>query len=123
MRGNRDIFLLRSLPQVLRLEFEGIPLVLTHGHGTWGDYVVDRVYYELHGYNLPRYRSRLLRTYPQARVIVFGHTHFVENHWVGEQLVFNPGTPRYTTEHGQRPSLGLLYFEHGNVRGEIVHLE
>lgn len=123
VRGNRDFLLLRRLPHEHRLDLAGIPFVLTHGHGGWGNYVLDKFRYIFQGYSFPRYHKLLARHYPAARVIVYGHTHFAENRWVGDQLFFNPGSCTLPAGH-RNPSFGVLrVYEGGRVSGEIHRLE
>ena len=95
VRGNRDWVLMRHLPFVQQLTFGGVSIALTHGHGRLQEYLVDKADYMLHGYHQERFQNRLLAAFPAARVIVFGHTHRPLNLWVGEQLLFNPGSPQY----------------------------
>jgi uncharacterized protein len=63
------------------------------------------------------------RTFPNARVVVFGHTHNPYNQDEKGQLLFNPGS---ATDRRQQPvcSIGLLYIddEANTVRGEIITL-
>ena len=87
VRGNRD-WLLRRLPVTLELEFCGVPVILTHGHGRWSNYLIDRTHSILHGFNWERFQPRLLRSFPDAKVIVFGHTHYPLNRWVEGKLLF-----------------------------------
>jgi putative phosphoesterase len=124
VRGNRDWFMLRKLPEVLFLEFCNIPIVLTHGHGNLHEYLVDKYRYMKEGYRLERYQPRLRAAFPEARVIVFGHTHFAVNEWADGQLLFNPGSPHFPGDVKKAPSLGLLHFEDGGkVTSELAPLE
>lgn len=123
VRGNRDWVLLRRLPAALSLRFEGVNIALAHGHGRWWNYVQDRLYYMRHGFHLDRFQTRLLKAFPEARVIVFGHTHRALNVVVGNQLVFNPGSPHFPEEKDCAPSVGLLHIAAGGeVKGEIIYL-
>ena len=79
VRGNRDLFLLRNLPQELEMDLAGIPFILTHGHGGWINYFLDKFKYIYQGYSFNRYHRLLANHYPNAHVIVYGHTHFAEN--------------------------------------------
>jgi putative phosphoesterase len=124
VRGNRDWFFLRKLPDTLFLEYGGVPIVLTHGHGKIRHYLVDKYRFMKEGYRLERYQPNLLAAFPQARIIVFGHTHFALNLWVNDQLLFNPGSPHFPGDVKKAPSLGLLHIEAGGkVSGELVSLE
>lgn len=122
--GNRDWYLLRDLPSRLDLTFEGIRIGLTHGHGGLRKYILDRSAYYLEGYRAERYEPRILKEFPGARVIVFGHTHRALIRWVGDQLLFNPGSPHVADVRGQPRSLGLLHLlPGGEVRGELLALK
>jgi putative phosphoesterase len=124
VRGNRDWFMLRKLPDTLFLEFGSVPIVLTHGHGSLREYLVDKIQFINDGYLLERYQSRLQAAFPKARVIVFGHTHFAVNLWAEGQLLFNPGSAHFPGNDKKAPSLGLLHIEAGGkVSGELVPIE
>lgn len=123
VRGNRDWFTLRRLPPVLRLEFGGVSLVLTHGHGPLKHYLVDRLRYMRQGYCQERYLAYLRAAYPDEQVIVFGHTHYPLNLRMEGRLFFNPGSPQISDQEDLTPSIGLLHIdERGRLTGEIVHL-
>lgn len=67
--------------------------------------------------------ARLWRRFPDADVVVFGHSHIPWNQPGRDgQLLFNPGSP---TERRAQPhhTIGLLDLEHGQVvRSEIVEV-
>ena len=124
VRGNRDWFALGYLPLQLELTFDGIVIGLTHGHGRWWNYFADKVDYIFKGYQLESYQPRLLEAFPQAQVIIFGHTHRPINQWVAGKLVFNPGSAHIRGEKEIAPSVGLLHIPAGEqVRGEILLLD
>ncbi|MBA3473528.1 MAG: metallophosphoesterase family protein [Rubrobacter sp.] len=66
-------------------------------------------------------RRRLARRFPEARVIVFGHSHipFLEDE--DGFLLLNPGSP---TDRRRQPrhTFALLRAEEGSVRAEILVL-
>jgi uncharacterized protein len=71
-----------------------------------------------------RDRVRLARQeFPNARVVVYGHSHIPYNQERDGQLLFNPGS---ATDRRRQPrcSIGLLYVddEKKSVRGEIILL-
>jgi len=124
VRGNRDWIWLRNLPDTRFLNISDVPIVLTHGHGGLFEYLRDKYYWRRDGYSLERYQPRLQRTFPAARVIVFGHTHTALNLWVNGQLFFNPGSPHFPEDKNAAPSLGLLHIDAGGrVLGELIRLE
>lgn len=123
VRGNRDWFMLRHLPDTRYLEFDGVPIVLTHGYGVWWAYLIDKLQFLREGYRKERYQTRLQKAFPQARVVVFGHTHYSLNLWTNDQLLFNPGSAHFPGDKKETPSLGLLHIEAGGrVKSELIHL-
>lgn len=123
VRGNRDFLFQKRLPLELCMDLAGIPVVLTHGHGGWVNYLQDKLEYIFHGYVFDRYQQMLIKKYSQKRVIIFGHTHFAENRWVNGILFFNPGSCTLPTNQ-KNPSFGVLkIFEDGNVLGELHRLK
>jgi len=123
VRGNRDWVALRDLPFSLQITFNGVKIGLAHGHGRWWEYLIERVYFILNGYRLERFTPRLVDAFPDARVIVFGHTHYPVNLWQDGKLLCNPGSPHFPGEEEITPSIGFLYIDTGgDVKGEIVPL-
>ena len=63
------------------------------------------------------------REFPDARVVVYGHSHIPYNQEHEGQLLFNPGS---ATDRRRQPrcSIGLLYVDDvlKSVRGEIILL-
>ncbi len=61
--------------------------------------------------------------FPEARVVVFGHSHIPWNQDVDGQLLFNPGS---ATDRRRQPqcSIGMLYIDDDakSVYGEIIRL-
>jgi uncharacterized protein len=120
VRGNRDWVALRHLPFTRQLEFGGVKVGLTHGHGPLLDYMRDRMDYMLRGYRLEMFAPRLLSAFPDVDVIVFGHTHRSLNQRLDGRLVFNPGSPHFPDPKTAMPSVGLLHIsDAGTVAGEI----
>jgi len=69
-----------------------------------------------------RNRARVARQeFPNARVVVFGHSHIPWNQEYNGLLLFNPGS---ATDRRRQPkcSIGMLYVddEARSVRGEII---
>lgn len=96
--GNVDGWELRQrLPEVATLELEGVALTVVHGH-QWGS---------------PRVKD-LLEAYPDAGVIVYGHTHkpLVERH--GGTLVVNPGSAG-PQRFGRPVTVAVLSLEQGEA--------
>ncbi|MDQ5815672.1 MAG: metallophosphatase family protein, partial [Actinomycetota bacterium] len=63
-------------------------------------------------------RDRLKKRFPDARVVVFGHSHMPVNEDDGELLLFNPGSPTWK-RRAPFPSMGILWIENGGVEGEV----
>lgn len=63
-------------------------------------------------------RERMRKRFPDARVVVFGHSHMPFNEDKDGLLLFNPGSPTWK-RRAPFPSMGLLWIEKGDVEGEI----
>jgi uncharacterized protein len=87
------------LPQELELELGGVRLAMTHDAGPSQGRL-----------------QRLRRRFPQATVVIFGHSHIplCEQGDEGFQI-FNPGSP---TDRRRQPehSMGVAYIEDAEVR-------
>jgi uncharacterized protein len=96
--GNNDPELVDVLPETLELVLEGVRIAMIHDSGP------------------ARGRARRLRTrFPDADVVVFGHSHIPWNEpGEGGQLLFNPGSP---TERRRQPhrTVGVLDLAEGRV--------
>ena len=62
--------------------------------------------------------ERMRKQFPEARVVVFGHSHLPWNEDRSGLLVFNPGSPTWK-RRAPFPSMGLLWIENGDVEAEI----
>ncbi|MDQ3985320.1 MAG: metallophosphatase family protein [Actinomycetota bacterium] len=63
-------------------------------------------------------RERMRKLFPDARVVVFGHSHMPFNEDTDGLLLFNPGSPTWKRK-APFPSMGILWIEDGDVEGEI----
>ena len=63
-------------------------------------------------------RERMRKRFPDARVVVFGHSHMPVNEDEDGVLLFNPGSPTWK-RRAPFPSMGLLWIDKGDVEGEI----
>jgi putative phosphoesterase len=63
-------------------------------------------------------RARLKRRFPDARVVVYGHSHLPDNEDSDGLLLLNPGSPTWPRQ-APYPSMGLLWVEDGAVEAEI----
>lgn len=103
VRGNVDSLEV-DLPETVEFEFGGISIAMIHDSG-------------------PKKgrRTRMKRRFPEARVIVFGHSHIP---WLEDDdgiLLLNPGSP---TDRRRQPehTFALLRVERGEARAEILAL-
>jgi putative phosphoesterase len=105
--GNNDVTLRARLPEVLELDLDGVRVAMVHDSGA----------------RAGRER-RLLRRFPDAGVVVFGHSHQPEDRLgVDGQRLFNPGSP---TERRRAPTrtYGELELVAAQVVAHrIVHLD
>ncbi len=93
-----------GLPETLEFEFGGVRVAMLHDSG-------------------PKKgrRSRMRRRFPEARVVVFGHSHIP---WLEDEdglLLLNPGSP---TDRRRQPehTFALLRAEDGEVTAEMLVL-
>jgi putative phosphoesterase len=103
VRGNLDPEEAK-LPDVLEFAFGGVRIAMIHDSG-----------------RKKGRRSRMRRRFPQARVVVFGHSHIP---WLEDEeglLLLNPGSP---TDRRRQPvhTFALLRVEDGEVRAEVLAL-
>jgi putative phosphoesterase len=123
VRGNRDIFYLKNLPLQIHLKFEGISIGMAHGHGTFSWYIIDKIHRNLYGRLVDRYFKRMLQTFPDVDVIVFGHLHEPFNLHLDGKLLFNPGSTSYPWPRKDPATFGLLHLEPGKApQGEIIEI-
>jgi hypothetical protein len=123
VRGNRDIFYLRSLPMKVQLNIEGVSIGMAHGHGTFARYTLDKMQRAIVGRYAEKYLRRMLQAFPEAEVIVFGHVHVPCSFWLDGKLLFNPGSTCYPWPRSYPGSFGLLHLDKGREPwGEIIEL-
>ena len=101
--GNNDHSLVGVLPERRLVELDGVRVGMVHDPG-------------------PRAgrEARVHRWFPDADVVVFGHTHApVDQLGVGRQRLFNPGSP---TERRMQPrhTVGVLGLSRGAVTAHRI---
>ena len=103
VRGNLDPPDL-DLPETLEFDFGGIRAAMIHDSG-----------------RKQGRRRRLRRRFPEARVVIFGHSHipFLEDE--ESLMLLNPGSPT-DRRRQQRHTFALLRAQAGRVRAEILPL-
>lgn len=112
---------LRSLaPVTVVLGNSDGPEVADAGATTVAELSIDGVDIAmLHDTGLSRgRRARMAKLFPDARVVVFGHSHIPMNEDEDGLLLFNPGSPTWKRT-APFESMGILWIEGGEVEGEI----
>lgn len=103
VRGNNDHNI--DLPEILNLEWQHVSIAVIHDSG-----------------DKKGRASRMKRQFPQAGVVVFGHSHIPLIEYAGDLLLFNPGSP--TDRRRQKShTMGLMMLEDGVVTAQIVELD
>lgn len=105
VRGNNDTDLTK-LPETLELELSNVRVAMIHDSG-----------------EKKKRAARMKARFPNADVLVFGHSHIPINQVEEGLLLFNPGSP---TDRRMQPELtmGLLEFDNGKIKAaEIIPLE
>ena len=84
-------------PEELRFELDGLPVAMVHDAGP----AIGRA-------------ARMRRRFPEARLVVFGHSHIPLDESAGGVRIFNPGSPtdRRRQPHG---TLGILEIDRGQL--------
>lgn len=101
--GNNDVGLEDALPVELSFEVEGVRVSMVHDSGRRDGRA-----------------GRMHRRFPDADVVVFGHSHIPWNEeGVDGQVLFNPGSP---TERRRQPrcTYGVLDLSAGAVRSRSI---
>ena len=123
VQGNRDWLRGLKLPVSTHLNFDGVSVTLTHGHLNLFYYLLEKVYSMRGVYDFGYFYRLLSKRFPQARVVIYGHTHNPENRWINGQLFFNPGAGYPCRANYNHPMAGLLYVSPGEqVRARYFYL-
>jgi len=117
-----------ALPAVVELSLAGQRVVLTHGHrpGLLGfclkgrDMVAKRLGLTDNGHLNKHTVRRLARMYPEADIVVFGHSHRAYVERVGRTLLINPGA--VCPSRGEQPTVARMRLGAGRPEVEIVPL-
>ncbi|GIV66943.1 MAG: phosphodiesterase [Bellilinea sp.] len=122
VRGNRDWAFGKTLPWTRTLSMAGIRILLTHGQGGLGDYLVDKLWYLLDGYRAERYLALIEKRLVDEQVVIFGHTHRALVLERDGRLFLNPGSAAFGIGKDGQPSIGFLNIDNGKVSARIVTL-
>ena len=123
VKGNRDIAFGNELPMSRKLEINGYPVLLSHGHMGIASYWQDKFQHIFKGYQLDRYIHRLNQAMPEASVYIFGHSHCSEVIRQSEKLYFNPGSVSIGMPPSLKRSWGLLIFGQSSIQSLIFELD
>ena len=70
-----------------------------------------------------RSEQRLARRYPQADLVIYGHTHFQVYHKLGQHWFLNPGAAYPHNLNGHHIEYALLEISaEGEIHVELRHL-
>jgi putative phosphoesterase len=108
VKGNRDYFKKQKEEVVKYLSFNNVKICINHGQGNLLQYAADKIPYILMGYRFERYYPILKKDMADANIIVFGHTHQIENRWINNKLFFNSGSAYDRGNDGAGPTIGLI---------------
>ncbi|MFZ3070103.1 MAG: metallophosphoesterase family protein [Anaerolineaceae bacterium] len=93
VQGNRDWFQRYALPKTIHTEINGVRITLTHGHINMANYAFNYLRLFTTGRKMTRklFQERLAGLYPDANLIIYGHTHYQVDEIVNGQRFLNPG--------------------------------
>lgn len=101
--GNNDTELVDRLPETIEVELDGVPVAMIHDSGARDGR-----------------EARMHRRFPDARLVVFGHSHLPEDRiGHGRQRLFNPGSPTQRRRAPER-SYGVVRFDRGRVTAHRI---
>lgn len=104
VRGNNDgeDVAAWGAPDTLALDLDGLPAAMIHDSGAASGRA-----------------QRMARLFPEAELVVFGHSHIPWNELHGRQRLFNPGSP---TDRRRQPvgTMGLLTIRAGKLLEAVI---
>lgn len=115
-----------DLPIAVHLSLLGHSIVVDHGGWPdfWAlasDWFWEKLLEPSRKSSNARIARRLLRLYPDADAIIFGHSHRVYQERCGRTLLFNPGGVAPLDDW--TPTVGLLHVTRGQIVAEVLPLE
>jgi uncharacterized protein len=103
--GNNDTELRGVLPEETLISLEGVSVAVIHDSGASSGRA-----------------ARLMRRFPTADIVVFGHSHIPMNvTGIGDQVLFNPGSPTQRRSQPHR-TFGRLLLVDGHIQERTVEL-
>jgi putative phosphoesterase len=103
--GNTDGFEIRArVPEVAEVTLGGVRIVVVHGMQVGSPTA-----------------EKMAAAYPDAGMVVFGHSHVPVIRTVGSVLAVNPGSAG-PIRFREKPTLAIATLEDGRARGELVEL-
>jgi putative phosphoesterase len=108
--GNRDFLFHLDLPLEARIEIGGVKVAVTHGQGSAWRYFTDKLKYLSSGYEFERYRRYFDTDYPDADLVIFGHTHTPVDLLMNGRRYFNSGATYPCAANDFKPRIGWLEF-------------
>lgn len=101
--GNNDDELVGVLPETVEVELGGVPVAMIHDSGARDGR-----------------EARMLRRFPDARLVVYGHSHQPEDRiGSGRQRLFNPGSPTQRRRAPER-TYGVVTLARGRITSHRV---
>jgi putative phosphoesterase len=108
--GNRDFIFRMNLPLDVHIEIGGVKVTLTHGQGSAWRYFKDKLKYLTTGYDFDRYRHYFDADFPDAELVIFGHTHTPVDIRIGGRRYFNAGATYPCPANDFTPRIGRIEF-------------
>jgi putative phosphoesterase len=117
VQGNRDWLQAHHPPMELHFEVNGVKIVIVHGHLSMWQYILDhfRILLTLHTPFYPYFRNRLVKKYPHADLILYGHTHTAADDQLGSHRLINVGAGYPNRINKGRVEFGLLTVSAGGT--------
>jgi len=124
VQGNRDLILRQTLPVNHRLMIGNVKVVLTHGQGSLLRYISDKLKYYKTGYDFGRYRHYFDKDFPEADLVIFGHTHTPVDIIIAGRHYFNPGACYPCKSNDFKPRFGWIEFSlSGKIKTNYIYFK
>ncbi|MGA9396734.1 MAG: metallophosphoesterase family protein [Anaerolineaceae bacterium] len=124
VKGNRDLILKQDLPVNRRLLIGNSKVVLTHGQGSLLRYISDKLKYYKTGYDFDRYRRYFDKDFPEADLVIFGHTHTPVDIIIAGRHYFNPGACYPCKSNDFKPRFGWIEFlKSGKIKTRYIYFK